>query len=151
MERRKWKWSHSVVSNSLQPHGGSPWNSPSQNTGMGPLSLLQGIFPTQGSHPGLPHGRHILYQLSQKGSPRILEWIAHPFSKGSSRPRNWTRVSYIADGFFTNWAIREEANLKSNHIEGIQLQSVRKVVLQKGSWTCFFDKKISRNAHSVFS
>ena len=45
----------SVVSNSLQPHGlYSPWNSPGQNTGVGSLSLLQGVFPTQGSNPGLP-------------------------------------------------------------------------------------------------
>ena len=48
-----------------------PWNSPGQNTGVGSLSLLQGIFPTQGSNPGLLHFRHILYQLSHKGSPRI--------------------------------------------------------------------------------
>ena len=40
------------------------------------LSLLQGIFPTQVSNPGLPHCRQILYQLSHKGSPRILEWVA---------------------------------------------------------------------------
>ena len=46
-----------------------PWNSPGQNTGVGSLSLLQGIFPTQGSNPGLPHCRRILYQLSHKGSP----------------------------------------------------------------------------------
>ena len=37
---------------------------------------------------------------------RILEWVAYPFSRGSSWPRNQTRVSYIAGGFFTNWAIR---------------------------------------------
>ena len=56
------KESHSVVSNSLQHHGRySPWNSPGQNTGVGSLSLLQGIFPTQGSNPGLPHCRQILY------------------------------------------------------------------------------------------
>ena len=62
--------SHSVVSYSLQPHGlYSSWNSPGQNTGVGSLSLLQGIFPTQGSNPGLPHCRQILYQLSHKGSP----------------------------------------------------------------------------------
>ena len=61
--------SHSVVSNSLQPHGlYSPWNFPGQNTGVGSLSLLQGIFPTQGSNPGLLHYRQILYQLSHKGS-----------------------------------------------------------------------------------
>ena len=44
----------------------SPWNSLGQNTGVGSLSLLQGIFPTQGSNPGLPHCRRILYQLSHK-------------------------------------------------------------------------------------
>ena len=56
--------SHSVVSDSLRPHGLYPWDSPGQNTGVGSLSLLQGIFPTQGSNPGLRHCRHILYQLS---------------------------------------------------------------------------------------
>ena len=60
----------SVVCNSLWPHGlYSPWNSPGQNTGMGSLSLLQGIVPTQNLNPGLPHCRRILYQLSHKGSP----------------------------------------------------------------------------------
>ena len=84
-----------------------PWNSLGQNTRVGSLSILQGIFPTQGSNPGLPHCRQILYQLSHKGSPRILEWVAYPFSSGSSWPRNRTGVSYIAGRFFTNWAIRE--------------------------------------------
>ena len=64
----------SVVSDSLWPHGlYSPWNSPGQNTGVGRLSLLQGIFPTQGSNPVLLHYRWILYQLSHQGSPRPLE------------------------------------------------------------------------------
>ena len=54
----------------------------------GSLSLLQGIFPTQRSNPGLLHCRQILYQLSHKRSPRTLEWVAYPFSRGSSRPRN---------------------------------------------------------------
>ena len=55
--------------NSLWPCGlSSPWNSPGQNTGVGSLSLLQGIFPTQGLNPGLPHCRRILYQLSHRGS-----------------------------------------------------------------------------------
>ena len=85
----------------------STWNSPGQNTGMGNLSLLQGIFPTQGSNPDLPHCRWILYQLSHKGSPRILEWVAYPFSRGSSQPRNRTGVSCTAGWFFTNWTIRE--------------------------------------------
>ena len=46
----------------------SPWNSPGQNTRVGSLSLLQGIFPTQGLNPGLPHCRRFLYQLSHKGN-----------------------------------------------------------------------------------
>ena len=54
--------SHSVVSDSF------PWNSPGQNTGVGSLSLLQGIFPTQGLNLGLPHCRQVLYQLSYRGS-----------------------------------------------------------------------------------
>ena len=100
--------SHSVIPHSLWPHGlYSPRNSLGQNTGVGSFSLLQGIFPTQGSNPGLPHCRWILYQLSQQASPRILEWVAYPFSRGSSRPRNQTGVSCIAGRFLTNWAIRE--------------------------------------------
>ena len=59
----------SVMSDSLRPHGlYSPWNSPAQNTGVGSLSLLQGIFPTQGSNLGLPHCRWIPYQLSHRGA-----------------------------------------------------------------------------------
>ena len=53
---------------------------------MGSLSLLQGIFPTQGSNPGLPHCRRILYQLSHKGSPRVLEWVAYPSPADLSNP-----------------------------------------------------------------
>ena len=78
--------SRSVVSDSLWlPVLYSPWNSPGQNTGVGSLSLLQGIFPTQELNPGLPHCRRILYQLSNKESPRTLQWVACPFSRGP----NW--------------------------------------------------------------
>ena len=64
------------VSDSLRPRGlYSPWNSPGQNTGVGSLSLLQGIFPTQGFNPGLPHCRQILYQLSYLH--KLLGWLLH--------------------------------------------------------------------------
>ena len=136
-------FSHLVVSNSFAtPY--SPWNSPGQNTGVGSLSLLQGILPAQESNPCLPHCRRILYQLSHKGSPLtsklyiniqkvkerevaqscptpcdplgcslpgssvhgifqaiILEWIAISFSRGSSQPRDQTRVSLVVDRRFT--------------------------------------------------
>ena len=119
----------SVVSNSLELQGlYSPWTSPGQNTGVGSLALLQGIFPTQESNPGLLYCRRILYQLSHKGSPsppvissvkakllvtqscltlcdskdcspsgssvlgilqaRILVWVAVPYSRRSSQPRD---------------------------------------------------------------
>ena len=70
------------MSDSLQPHRlYSPWNSPGQNTAVGSLSLLRGIFPTQGSNPGLPHYRQILYQLSHKGSPLALDKHIKLFTK----------------------------------------------------------------------
>ena len=72
------------------------------------VNFLQGIFPTQGSNPGLRHCRQILYQLNHKESPRILEWVAYPFSSGSSQPRNQTRVSCTSGGFFTNCTIRKK-------------------------------------------
>ena len=85
--------------------------------------FLQGISPTQGLNPDLPHCRQILYQLSHQGSPRILEWVIYSFSKGSSQPRNRTGVSCIESGFFTSWAMRkalfcslEEHNLSASCI-----------------------------------
>ena len=99
---RYFRASVSSVAQSCPTLCDSPWNSPDQNTGVGSLSLLQGIFLTQGLNPGLMHCRWIHYQLSHKGSPRILEWVAYPFSSGYSRPRNQTRVSCIAGRFFTS-------------------------------------------------
>ena len=80
----------------------SPWNSPGQNTWVVPFPFSRGIFPTQGLNAGLLHCRRILYQLSHKGSPRTLNWVASLslFSCRSSRPRNWTQVSCIAGEFF---------------------------------------------------
>ena len=87
---------YSVMSNSLGPHGlYSPWFLQAS------LSLLQG------SSLGPPHCRQILYQLSPKGSPRILEWVVYSFSRESSWPRNQTGGSVIAGRFFTYWAIRK--------------------------------------------
>ena len=58
------------LSNFLRPLGlYSSWNSPGQSIGVGSLSLLQEIFPTQGLNPGLMRCRQILYQLSHQGSP----------------------------------------------------------------------------------
>ena len=79
--------SRSVVSDSLRPRGlYSLRSSPGQDTGVGSHSLLQGIFPTQGSNPGLPHCRQILSQLSHKGSPQgALAARTLPVDAGAAR------------------------------------------------------------------
>ena len=61
-------------------------DSQGKNTGVGCHARLQGIFPTQGLNPRLPHCRQILYHLSHQGSPKILEWVAYPFSGDLSDP-----------------------------------------------------------------
>ena len=71
----------------------SPWNSPGQNTGVGSLSLLQGIFPTQGSNPGLLHYRQILYQLSHKGSPDSQN-IQYHFAQSPAINEGWSRFNF---------------------------------------------------------
>ena len=102
------------MSDSLRYHGLWPTrllsahaDSPGKNTGVDCHALLQGIFPSQGSNPGLLHCRQFLYCLSHQGSPRILEWVAYPFSRRSSQPRDQTQVSCIAGRFFSSWATRE--------------------------------------------
>ena len=72
-----------------------------KNTGVGSLSLPQQVFPTQDLNLGVLHCRPALYPLSHWGSPTILEWVAYPFSRESSQPRNQTGVSCTASGFFT--------------------------------------------------
>ena len=56
---------------------------------------------------------------------RVLEWVAVPFSRGSSWPRNWTRVSCIVGGFFTSWATGNTASNASQKLRkpGVQLWS----------------------------
>ena len=118
--------SHLVVSDSLW----LPWTVACQAplsmgilrariNGEGCHALLQGIFPTQGSNPGLPHYRQILYCLRHQGNPRKLEWVAYPFSRGSSRPRNQTGTSSTAGGFSPSWSTREVPLL----VKEIQIQT----------------------------
>ena len=68
------------------PGSSAHGDSPGKNTGVGCHALLQGLFPTQGLNPGLPHCRQLLHCLSHQRSPRILEWVACSFSRGSSQP-----------------------------------------------------------------
>ena len=93
--------SHSVVSDSLWPHGILQ----ARILECVAFPFSRGSFQTQGSNPGLQHCRQICYQLSHKGSSRMLKWVADPFSRASFWSRNRTGVSCIAGRFFTNWAI----------------------------------------------
>ena len=103
----------SVMSTLCDPLDGNPpgssvyGHSPDKNSGVDCHALFEGIFPTQGSNPGLLHCKQILYHLSHQGSPNELEWVAYPFSRGSFQPRNWTRASCIEGRFFTYWATKE--------------------------------------------
>ena len=119
-----------------------PWDSPGKNTEVGCHSLLQGIFPIQGSNPCLLHCRQIPYHLSHQGSycvlshsvmfdsatpwtvayqdplymgilqARILEWITLPSSRGSSLPKDQTQVSCISGRFLSE----PPEKLKSNGV-----------------------------------
>ena len=121
------------MSDSLHPHGlYSLWSSSDQDTRVGSISLLQGIFPTQGWNPDILRCKPILYQLSHKGSPRILEWVAYPFSSRFSWPKNQTEVYCIASGFFISWAIRE-AQTPQNKIQN----SGNKDFLCEYGYLCF--------------
>ena len=81
------------------------WDSPGKNTGVGCHFLLQGIFLTRGSNPGLLHCRRILYQLRYQGSTRILEWVVISFSTASSPTPGFEPVSLaypaLTGRFFT--------------------------------------------------
>ena len=105
------------MSDPLQPYGlYSPWNYPDQNTGVGSLSLLQGIFITQGLNPGLPDCRRILYQLSHKGSLKKVKLLSYvqlfatpwnityqaPSSMGFSRQEYWSVLLFPSPGDLLN-------------------------------------------------
>ena len=87
----------------------SPGNSEIEPRKQGPD---REIYRTQGLNPSILPCRQILYHLSYQGSPRILEWVAYPFSKGTSQPRNST------GGFYTSWGTRCSLSFLLGSFEG---------------------------------
>ena len=121
----------------------SPWISLGQINGVCSLSLFQGIFPTQGLSPGLWHCWQILYHLRHKGSPRILEWVAYPFSWGSPYAKNWTGVSCIAGRSFTNWTIREAScKFRPGYQTPVVLQSFLDSKMPIREWGLYYDQQV---------
>ena len=109
--------SHPVMFDSLQPHGlYSPWNSPGQNTGVGILSLLQGIFPTQGSNPGLLHCRFFTSRAT-----RDIYLIICKFTRRKFTCANSCIVLELAVEILINMATFQWGNGKFHNFSNIQL------------------------------
>ena len=126
----------------------SPWDSPGQNSGVGSLSLLQGIFPIQ-DRAQVSHiaggffiswaTREADYRVHGILQARVLEQIVFPFSRGSSQARDQTQVSHTAGGFFISWAIREAQLITKE--KGIVILLVMRVIngtTALESFGCFF-------------
>ena len=107
-----------------------PWNSPGKNTAVGSHSLLQGIFLTQGSNPGLLHCRRILYHLSYQGSP-LLIWgnrnsipnkLAQPLLGSGTGGRRTTHLDVCGVPTFGELNLCRHPSLKLTFI--VQLSSI---------------------------
>ena len=91
-----------------------------------------GDLPNPGIKPCLLHCGWIPYHLSHQGSSRTLEWVAYPFSRGSSWPRNQTGISCIAVRFFTSWATREAQIRKKEQVERGRKRDKKKLKIKLG-------------------
>ena len=98
-----------------------------------------GDLPNPGIKARSPTSQWILSHLSHQGSPRKLEWVAYPFSRGTSRPRNRTRVSCITRGFFTSWANRKAQRFCVCWVASIVSDSVRPHGLHPARLLCPWD------------
>ena len=109
---REVKWSHSVMSDSLRPHGLQPkrllcpWDFPGENAGVGCHFLLQEIFLTQRSNPGLPHCRQTLYRPRHQGSKVLIT--------GSRSSSTWCSVPLSSHWLPWICVILKEALLRYN-------------------------------------
>ena len=100
--------SRSVVSNFLQPHGlYGPWNSPGQNTGVGSLSLLLGIFPTQGLNPGLPCSQAGKEYACNAGDPGSIPGSGRSPGEGLGYPLQYSWAFLLAQLVKNPPAMRE--------------------------------------------
>ena len=147
--------SHSVVSNSLRPHElYTSWNSPGLKTGVGNLSLLQRIFPTQGLSPGLPHCRQILYRLSHKGSPKYWNGQPIPSPADLSNPGiELASPSLQADSLPTEISGKPKSvyrllNVSQNKVEDITFGTVTRFLLATQGCSQLWSLRLNRDLAS---
>ena len=121
------KWGHSILFDSLRPHGllptrlFRPWGFPGKSTGVGCHCLLQGIFPTQGSNPGIPHGRQMLYRLSHQWSDnrRKAEENCRCGLEDTWSHRDFEWRAYIGVGDLRNRLQNFSVGLTRVHAQGV--------------------------------
>ena len=117
------------------------WNSPGKNTGVGCHFLPQGgIFPTQGSNPGLPPCRQILYQLNHQGSSRDLKGYAVstlPVLSVKQQKPGWQRICW-QHGLLTTLSppLRPTAQKKKRFLSRYDCLLTRHQVTQELWWRC---------------
>ena len=116
------------MSDSLRPHGlqpsrlQCPWDSLRKNTGVGCQVPIQGNLPNSGIKPRSPALQVDSLLPEPPGKPKNTGWVAYPFSRRTSQPRNRTRVSRIAGGFFFSQSPRNPHNtIYIQYINSLQL------------------------------
>ena len=106
-----------------------------------------GDFSKPGIEPRSPKLKVDSLPADSQGKPRILEWVAYPFSRGSSQPRGWTGVSCIAGEFFTSWATREACRQRKASL--IPVSSWATIL--PGASPVFSEGVLNEGKKSVFS
>ena len=104
----------------------SPRNPPDWNTGVGRCSLLQGIFPTQGSNPGLPHCSQLLNQLSHQGSPYLWKFCIIIMNSSLISGSYTFPVRWELRMKFLKWELTTKKRAQ-NHISVIGIQIVKQI------------------------
>ena len=107
-----WYINNFYTDNMLKWYSG--WNTPGKNTGVGSHSLFQGIFPTQGTNPCLPHCRQTLLPSELTGKPKNTGVGSHSLLQGTFLTLGLNRDPCIVGRFFISWATRE-AHIKINN------------------------------------
>ena len=125
----------------MTPWTYSPWNSPGQNTRVGSRSLLQGIFPTKGLNPGLPHCKRILYQTEPPQRSSInLHCFTIFLQCLQQRRKKWQYAHFPDSVTFVNWLELLECVTASCRVGFLALTCIRVICSHLENWEECKDK-----------